>query len=36
MTWAADRMPPKSAHLELDDQPASRMPTTTSAVTAVR
>ena len=28
-------MPPKSAHLELEDQPAIRMPTTTSAVTAI-
>jgi hypothetical protein len=28
-------MPPKSAHFEFEDQPARRMPTTTSAVTAV-
>jgi hypothetical protein len=28
-------MPPKSAHFELEDQPAIRIPTTTSAVTAV-
>src|SRR5512141_2845095 len=35
MTCAADRMPPKSAHLELDDQPESSSPTTTSAVMLV-
>ena len=34
-TCAAPRMPPKSAHLELDAQPDTKMPTTTNAVTAV-